>query len=75
MKNKFDNSSNPNFITEEEDSLTITNEQNNINNISIEIKNGYGACKAYGCGCNGYKPNDPKNEYCRVCGHHWERHW
>lgn len=49
--------------------------QNNFSDTSTKIKNGYGACKADGCRCNGYKPNDPKNDYCRVCGHHWTRHW
>jgi hypothetical protein len=37
-----------------------------------EIKNGYGNCKS--CNCKGYIPNYPKDDYCKNCGHHWERH-
>ncbi len=33
---------------------------------------GYGACNA--CDCRGYRPNDPKNDYCRDCGHSWWNH-
>lgn len=33
---------------------------------------GSGPCKA--CDCRGYKPNDPKNDYCKVCGHSWYMH-
>lgn len=55
--------------------LEPTKSKINFINTSGEIKNGYGACKASGCGCNGFKPNDPKDDYCRVCGHHWTRYW
>ena len=34
--------------------------------------NGYGACKS--CKCTGWIPNNPKNDYCKNCGHHWEQH-
>lgn len=41
--------------------------------ISINLpKDGYGACKS--CSCKGWKPNNPKNDYCRECGHHWTQH-
>lgn len=33
---------------------------------------GSGRCKA--CGCKGYRPNNPKNDYCRDCGHSWYMH-
>jgi hypothetical protein len=33
---------------------------------------GSGRCKA--CGCKGYRPNYPKNDYCRDCGHSWYMH-
>jgi hypothetical protein len=33
---------------------------------------GYGACRA--CGCKGWVPNQPKNDYCKNCNHHWEMH-
>jgi len=33
---------------------------------------GSGHCKA--CGCRGYRPNTPKNDYCRDCGHSWYLH-
>lgn len=33
---------------------------------------GYGKCKS--CGCKGWRPNYPKNDYCKDCGHHWSRH-
>lgn len=38
----------------------------------MPIKNGYGWCRS--CGCKGYRPNQPKNEYCKDCGHHYSRH-
>ena len=73
MENIFDN----NLILDNiqgEDSLSkITERKNDFNDISVEIKNGYGSCKS--CSCRGYIPNDPKNDYCKNCGHHWERHW
>jgi hypothetical protein len=47
-------------------------EQRKIQNISETIKSGYGACRS--CDCKGWKPNYPKNDYCKNCGHHWERH-
>lgn len=37
-----------------------------------EIVLGYGKCKS--CGCKGWRPNYPKNDYCKDCGHHWTRH-
>lgn len=33
---------------------------------------GSGRCKA--CGCKGYRPNNPKNDYCKDCGHSWYMH-
>jgi hypothetical protein len=33
---------------------------------------GSGHCKA--CGCRGYRPNSPKNDYCKDCGHSWYMH-
>jgi hypothetical protein len=33
---------------------------------------GSGRCKA--CGCRGYRPNYPKNDYCMDCGHSWYMH-
>jgi len=33
---------------------------------------GSGRCKS--CGCKGYRPNDPKNDYCKDCGHSWYMH-
>ena len=33
---------------------------------------GYGRCKS--CDCSGYRPNDPKNNFCRDCGHHFDQH-
>ncbi|MEA2569235.1 MAG: hypothetical protein QOI24_1236 [Acidobacteriota bacterium] len=33
---------------------------------------GSGRCKA--CGCRGYRPNIPKNDYCKDCGHSWHMH-
>lgn len=33
---------------------------------------GTGRCKA--CGCRGYRPNSPKNDYCKDCGHSWYMH-
>lgn len=33
---------------------------------------GSGRCKA--CGCRGYRPNSPKNDYCKDCGHSWYMH-
>ena len=33
---------------------------------------GSGRCKA--CGCRGYRPNNPKDDYCRDCGHSWYMH-
>ena len=40
--------------------------------ITIDPKDGYGACKS--CKCTGWMPNNPKNDYCKSCGHHWEQH-
>lgn len=37
-----------------------------------QIVAGSGRCKA--CGCRGYRPNHPKNDYCRDCGHSWYMH-
>jgi hypothetical protein len=34
---------------------------------------GYGACRS--CDCPGYKPNRPKDDYCRVCGHSYYQHY
>lgn len=36
------------------------------------LRAGSGACKA--CGCRGYRPNSPKNDYCKDCGHSWYMH-
>jgi hypothetical protein len=33
---------------------------------------GTGRCKA--CHCRGYRPNYPKNDYCKDCGHSWYMH-
>jgi hypothetical protein len=33
---------------------------------------GSGRCKA--CSCRGYRPNNPKNDYCHDCGHSWYMH-
>lgn len=33
---------------------------------------GSGRCKA--CGCRGYRPKSPKNDYCKDCGHSWYMH-
>jgi len=33
---------------------------------------GSGRCKA--CDCPGYRPNNPKDDYCRDCGHSWYMH-
>jgi hypothetical protein len=33
---------------------------------------GSGRCKA--CACRGYRPNYPKNDYCKDCGHSWYMH-
>jgi hypothetical protein len=33
---------------------------------------GYGSCRA--CGCKGWIPNQPKNDYCKNCQHNWEMH-
>ena len=35
--------------------------------------NGYGRC--HSCNCQGWIPNNPPNDYCNYCKHHWERHW
>lgn len=35
---------------------------------------GSGPCKAINCKCDGYKPNNPKNDCCRRCGHSWHMH-
>lgn len=59
--------------SEEGNTLTNTIVQNKIKNDSKEIDNGYGACKS--CSCKGWIPNNPKNDYCKNCDHHWERHW
>lgn len=34
---------------------------------------GYGSCRA--CDCKGWIPNQPKNNYCKNCGHHYDRHY
>lgn len=36
------------------------------------IAAGSGRCKS--CGCKGYRPNNPKNDYCKDCGHSWYMH-
>ncbi|MBP9923541.1 MAG: hypothetical protein KBF92_06900 [Bacteroidia bacterium] len=41
-------------------------------NPSHKVTFGYGKCKS--CGCRGWKPNYPKNDYCKDCGHHWLQH-
>jgi hydrogenase maturation factor HypF (carbamoyltransferase family) len=40
--------------------------------LKSKINNGYGACKS--CNCRGWQPNNPKNNYCKNCGHHWTQH-
>ncbi len=39
------------------------------------IRSGYGRCTVKYCECYGYKPNNPKNEYCSVCGHNYSMHY
>ena len=43
---------------------------------STEIKKtplaGEGGCRA--CSCKGFVPNNPKNNYCKNCEHHYDRH-
>ena len=63
------------LVMEQDQIITIGLENSDLDKNYFNPQNGYGACKADGCNCNGYKPNDPKNDYCRVCGHHWTRHW
>lgn len=72
MGNQFNSTSILEIIQEEKNGLPVTEKQINIDNGSIVIKNGFGSCKA--CQCMGYKANDPKNDYCRSCGHHWTQH-
>jgi hypothetical protein len=69
MRNQFENNSTLDFMREVEESK----KQNFFNDITTEIKNGYGPC--HSCGCQGYVPNYPTNDYCKNCKHHWERHW
>ena len=75
MKEYLENNLTIDNVEMENITLTPSVKNQTISLSPFEIKNGYGACKASGCGCNGYKPNDPLNDYCRVCGHHWERHY
>lgn len=39
------------------------------------VTDGYGACFIKYCTCKGWKPNNPKNNYCKNCGHHWSQHY
>lgn len=44
----------------------------NLPVIDDKSLSGSGRCKA--CACRGYRPNNPKNDYCKDCGHSWYMH-
>lgn len=67
MEKKTQSEDNSNLILDiDEHTVTIKKEKRN------EPINGYGRCRS--CGCKGWKPNYPKNDYCKDCGHHWSQH-
>lgn len=74
MKKQFEEIS---FVgqAQEERPLTVFKEQIDFNEHLEEIKSGYGACFVKYCTCTGWKPNNPKNDYCKNCGHHWSQHY
>jgi hypothetical protein len=43
-----------------------------LDTIEVRPIAGSGRCKS--CGCKGYRPNNPKNDYCKDCGHSWYMH-
>jgi hypothetical protein len=52
--------------------INASNGMADVLSIDIGPIAGSGRCKA--CGCKGYRPNSPKNDYCKDCGHSWHMH-
>ncbi len=72
MRIEFDNNSLTSVQDENENFIVIIPDKNDFGKIVYKPENGYGACKS--CKCTGWIPNNPKNDYCKNCGHHWEQH-
>ena len=60
---------------QEEQDWSIINQQITIDDHSKKIKSGYGSCFIKYCTCTGWRPNNPKNDFCKNCGHHWSQHY
>lgn len=80
MKNRFSAISQTGLIEVEVNSIEQYASQSRLvikgNSILHSLESiplaGYGSCRA--CDCKGWIPNDPKNNYCKNCGHHYDRH-